>query len=519
MATSTPSLRRPGLVLATLILGASVANLNLSVANVTLPTIGRDLDASQAALNLVAIGFTLGLAASVLYLGAIADHYGRRRLLLIGLALSIPTAIIAAWAPNTEILTLGRLLGGIAAGMAYPTTLSIVMALFDGPSKTKAIALWSGIGAAATSIGPAIAGYLIEHYWWGSAFAMTIPFAVIGLVMAYAFVPKKCGEEAGVVDHRGGVLSVIAIGGLTLCLHFLPTPGSLDLGLVFGVVAVVAFVAFALWERRAPNPLFDLAVARRRPFWVAAIAGMIVFGSLVGSMFIGQQYMQNVLSYTAFEAGIAIIPATVGMIVCSPLAARLMAARGGWTSFVVGFIAIIAGLAMMFTWREGAPYVFVGISYGLLGIGIGFAGAPASRAVMTSVPLKRAGMGSGTTDLQRDLGAAIMQSILGAFLTFRYAAEMRQQLAQAPADERSKITTETAATLQNSFGGAVDLAQRYPKYADQITDAAREAFVRGSAVAIAAGVIAVILGLILVAVLFPRKDREMALEEQYAKAQ
>ena len=136
---------RAAVILTALILGAAVANMNLAVANVALPTIGRDLEATQVSLNLIAVGFTLGLAASVLYLGAIADRYGRRRMLLGGLALSIPMALLAAYAPNADVLVLARVGGGIAAGMAFPTTLSIVVALFKGQSQTRAIALWTGL--------------------------------------------------------------------------------------------------------------------------------------------------------------------------------------------------------------------------------------------------------------------------------------------------------------------------------------------------------------------------------------
>ena len=144
--------KRGGLLLATLILAAAVANMNLSVANVALPTIGRDLQASQVALNMVAVGFTLGLAASVLYLGAVADRYGRRLMLLGGLALSIPAALLAGFAPDVGVLALARLLGGVAAGMAFPTTLSIVVDQFRGEAQTRAIALWTGIGCGASAL-------------------------------------------------------------------------------------------------------------------------------------------------------------------------------------------------------------------------------------------------------------------------------------------------------------------------------------------------------------------------------
>ena len=158
---------RAPLVLFSLILVAGVANLNLSVANVALPTIGQAFDASQTELNLVAVGYSLGLAASVLYFGAVGDRYGRKALLVIGMTLSIPASLLAAYAPTIEWLFAGRVMGGLAAGMAYPTTLALITALWSGPARTKAIALWSALGAAIAALGPLTSGAMLEHFWWG----------------------------------------------------------------------------------------------------------------------------------------------------------------------------------------------------------------------------------------------------------------------------------------------------------------------------------------------------------------
>jgi hypothetical protein len=149
---------RAGLVLATLILVAGVANLNLSVANVALPDIGRHFDSSQTTLDLIAVGYSLGLAASVLYLGALGDRYGRKLMLLLGMALSVPACLLAAFAPSDIVLFVARVIGGLSAGMAYPTTLALIAALWSGPERTKSIALWSALGGAIASLGPLVSG-------------------------------------------------------------------------------------------------------------------------------------------------------------------------------------------------------------------------------------------------------------------------------------------------------------------------------------------------------------------------
>src|SRR5438034_1748431 len=195
---------RAGIVLVSLILVAGVANLNLSVANVALPSIGEHFDSSQTTLDLIAVGYSLGLAASVLYLGALGDRYGRKLMLVLGMLLSIPACLLAAYAPSDIVLFAARVLGGLSAGLAYPTTLALITALWSGPGRTKSIALWSAIGGGIASLGPLVAGALLEHYWWGSVFLVTLPLAVVALAMAVLFVPSHVNETTEPVDNLGG---------------------------------------------------------------------------------------------------------------------------------------------------------------------------------------------------------------------------------------------------------------------------------------------------------------------------
>src|SRR3954470_1674445 len=197
---------RAGPVLVALILVAAVANLNLSVANVALPSIGKHFDSSQTTLDLIAVGYSLGLACSVLWLGALGDRYGRKTMLVLGTLLAIPFSLLAAFAWTDSVLIVARIGGGLSAGMAYPTTLALITALWSGPGRTKSIALWSGTGGAIAALGPLCSGVLLEHFWWGSVFLITLPLAVVAVVMALAFVPSHVNEGTEAVDNLGGVL-------------------------------------------------------------------------------------------------------------------------------------------------------------------------------------------------------------------------------------------------------------------------------------------------------------------------
>jgi len=505
---------RAGIVLVSLILVAGVANLNLSVANVALPSIGQHFDSSQTTLDLIAVGYSLGLAASVLWLGALGDRYGRKLMLVLGMVLSIPACLLAAYAPSDIVLFAARVLGGFSAGMAYPTTLALITALWSGPGRTKSIALWSAIGGGLAALGPLVAGALLEHFWWGSVFLVTLPLAVIALAMAVLFVPSHVNETTDPVDNLGGILSLVLVGALILSINFAPVPNKGTLTLVLAAIAALALVGFYLRQRRAPTPLYDLDVAARRTFWVAACAGIIVFGSLMGAAFVSQQYLQNVLGYSSVEAGSAILPAVVFMILVAPRSAKLVESHGARFTLLAGYVALFfAFLTMLLLWRENSSYWQIALAYVFIGIGVGLAGTPASHSLTGSVPVRRAGMASGTADLQRDLGGAIMQSIFGALLTAGYAAAATAAVASSNDQVNSSVENQ----LTKSFDGAQEIAKQYPSYSEQIIAGAKGAFLHGDHWAYLAGLIAVVTGAALVFFCFPAKEREQELLAQFAR--
>lgn len=504
---------RARLVLLSLILVEAVANLNLTAASVALPSIGLAFDTSQTALDLVGVGYALGLAASVLWLGALGDRYGRRLLLLAGVALSVPACLVAAFAPSIEVLIVARVVGGISAGLAYPTTLALIAALWTGRARTHAIALWAAFGGAASSLGILLAGVLLERFAWSSVFLVTLPLATVAFVLAWYLVPAHVNETRDPVDNIGGVLSVVLVGSVILAINFAPVPGMRPIALVLGLVAVATAIAFVAWQRRAGHPLFDLVVASRRTFWVAACAGIVVIGSLMGAIFLGQQYLQYVLGYSTLEAGFSIVPLAVLLIAVAPLSARVVEARGARFTLLVGYAFVLLGFVTMLSWGESSSIIVVVVAYAAIGTGIGFAGTPASRSLTGSVPVARAGMASGTASLQRDLGGAIMQSVFGALLTAGYAGAMLAAIGAAP--DRDRVTASIQGQLTMSYAGAEAIANRYPQYATQITDAAKASFLDGAQLAYVAGIAAVIAGMALVAFVFPRREREREMLAAY----
>ncbi len=348
-------------------------------------------------------------------------------------------------------------------------------------------------------------------------FLLTLPLAVVALVMAILFVPSHVNEATDPVDNLGGILSIVLVAAIVLAINFAPVPDEGTVALGLAGIAVAALIAFYIRQRRAKFPLYDLAVASRRTFWVAACAGLIVFGSLMGAMFVGQQFLQNVLAYSPLDAGAAILPAAVMMVLIAPRSAKLIESRGSRFTLLTGYVFCLLGfLTMLLLWQEGSSYWEIGLGYAFIGIGVGFAGTPASHSLTGSVPVTRAGMASGTADLQRDLGGAIMQSILGALLAAGFAAAIGSAIADAnlpplTSSQQNQLTNQ----LTKSFSSAADAAQQYPQYSKQITAAAESSFIDGADWAYTAGIVAVLLGGVLVFFMFPKKDGEEELLAEY----
>ena len=333
--------------------------------------------------------------------------------------------------------------------------------------------------------------------------------------MAFKFIPAHVKESKESVDNIGGILSMVLVGSLIMAINFAPVPGmgTLVLGLV--AVVVVALVLFVIRQRRAKNPLYDLKVAARPTFWVAAVGGIIVFGSLMGAMFLGQQFMQNVLGYLTVAAGAAILPAAVFMILVAPRSAKLVQARGSRFTLMLSFAAVlIAFVLMLLLWKEGIPYWMVGIAYVFLGIGVGLGGTPSSNSLTASVPVTRVGMASGTADLQRDLGGALMQSIFGALLAAGFAASMAAAIAASP-NAAQYPPQRCHRRLRVPMPARETLAAQYPQYSTQITAAAKESFLAGDDFAYIAGIIAVVFGAAVVFFKYPKKEDEHQLETKF----
>jgi predicted MFS family arabinose efflux permease len=240
---------------------------------------------------------------------------------------------------------------------------------------------------------------------------------------------------------------------------------------------------------------------------VAAVAGIIIFGSLMGAMFISQQFMQNVLGFSTVQSALPALFAGGFMVVAAPRSAKMVEALGSRRTLLTGYVFIfLAFLTMLLLWTETTHFLIVILAFCLVGVGVGLSGTPASRSLTGSVPVTRVGMASGTADLQRDLGGAIFTAAFGALLAAGYASTMTAAIAAAP--QAAEVSPTVTDQLTMSYAGAEAVAEQYPQYATQITEAAKASFLDGDDEAYLAGILAVLVGAALVFFVFPKADRE-----------
>ncbi|MEI8081000.1 MAG: MFS transporter [Actinomycetes bacterium] len=507
--------KKAGLILATLILGAIVANINTSISNVALPSIGRALDATDTELTAITDAYQLGIAATVLYLGAVGDRYGRRKLLLIGSFLCVPFSLLSAYAQTPQVLIAAQICVGIAGAMLYPTTLSLITSLWSGSRLTAAIALWTGVGLGTSILGPIFGGWLLDRVWWGSVFLITVPFAVAVLILGFIVLPKSAGETTDRVDNSGGVLSVVMIGSFVMAIVLLPQGLRISVWIMFAV-ALVSGVAFVLRERRASNPLFDLKAASIPTFWVAFVAGLIAFGALVGAMFIGQQFTQNVLGQEAFDAVLLTLGLAVGLMPASVVGGRMIEKQGTKPTFILGLLVVALGFVVMLEfWKPAASLGWVVLAYLLVGIGIGLASTSASRSLSKSLPVSKAGMSSASADLTKDLGGAVFQALLGTLLAITYSSYFSAAFATLPPDQAQALGERAAREIGSSYEGAQAVAATLPSAdATELMNAAARAFTEGKSAAIITALASVLIGAALVWWKYPRDAQERALFAQ-----
>src|SRR4051794_24739706 len=463
---------RRWLTLAVLCISLLIIVIDNTIVNVTLPSLVRQLGASVSQLQWVVDAYTVVFAGLLLLAGTLGDRWGRRRSLSLGLAVFALASAAAAFAGGVGPLVTARAVMGGAAAFIMPATLSILTNAFtDARERALAIGIWSGVIGLGVVLGPLAGGALLDHFWWGAVFIVNVPIAIAAIVAARLLVPESRDPEAHHVDWAGGTLSVLALVSLVTAIIEAPNSGWTSpavLGL-FGFSAA-GLPAFAVGESRPAHPMLDIRFFQNRRFSAASATITLVFVALFGFVFLSTQYLQFVLGYSPFDAGLRTLPFAAAMIIVAPFSSKLVERLGTKRVVVAGMATFASGLLLASTITTTSGYPRLGIAMLLLGAGLALAGAPSTESIMGSLPRNRAGVGSAVNDTAREVGGALGVAIVGSIVSSIYRHHLAGTL---PAD----VPASVAAAAHDSLGAALQATAPLGAGGAQIAAAAGDAFV------------------------------------------
>ncbi|MEV5413710.1 MFS transporter [Thermopolyspora sp. NPDC052614] len=438
--TAAPHPRRWWILLV-LCLSLLVLVVDNTVLNLAIPSLMRDLGASPSDVQWVIDAYVLVFAGLLLTSGGLSDRFGRRRMLVIGLTVFGAASLLATLAQEPWHLVAGRALMGVGGALVMPSTLSILITVFDESERRKAIAAWSAVAMVGVIAGPMLGGFLLDNYYWGSVFLINVPIAVVAVIAAITLMPESKGPARG-LDPVGVLLSITGMTALVWVIVNGPVHGWTANGVpVAAVVAAVALVAFVWWEARVPQPMVPLGLFRNRSFSGACFSVVLLsFGA--GALLLAlTQYLQFVLGYDVLTAGLALLPYAVAAALFNAVGAGLGQRVSNRTLIVVGLAIMAGAFAMLATLEVSDGYGTLITALLIMGVGGGLAGPAAYTTLMGAVPPEHAGVGSALNDTVQQVGLALSIAVLGSVLAGVYTASMPPS---APAAARASIAQGVA---------------------------------------------------------------------------
>ncbi len=455
MGQTTSTTGRRGLVLATVCLAVFAINLDVTIVNVALPDLGRELNASTKDLEWIVDGYNLAFASLVLAAGSLGDRFGRRPALLVGLAgFAAASGVGAAVGSPAALITVRFVMGAFAA-MIYPTTLSVINNVFpDRGERAKAIGLWGAVTGLGVAFGPVTGGFLLAHFSWPSVFIALVPVALLGAILTFAFVPESSNPAEADVDVPGLVASSAAIGSLVYTIIEAPGRGWGSVPTLVGFAITAALImSFIVLEYRSADPMIDVSLFTTPAFSAASGAVTVCFFALYGFIFLITQYFQFVRGYGTLSTGTRILPVAVTIGAGSVAGARLAGRIGTRIVVVTGLVLFAGSFAWMAVASTFISYGWIVVIMVLMGLGLGLTSAPATESILSVLPQAKTGVGSAVNDATREaggtLGVAVIGSVFGSVFLSLYARRIdASPFAHLPGATHTAARTSVAAAAQ-----------------------------------------------------------------------
>jgi len=408
--------------LAAVSFGLFMIMLDNTVVNVALPSIQRDLGVGLSELEWIVSGYALTFAALMLIGGKLGDAYGRRLLFVVGIAVFTVASLACGLSTSGEMLIAARVAQGAGAALMNPATLSIIAATFPPRQRGTAIGIWAGVSALALAIGPLVGGLLTDHASWHWIFFVNVPIGIAGIAASFLLIDESRDPTHERLDLPGLVTSAVGLFALTYGLIEANTYGWGSVRIVGSfALAALSLVSFVVLERRQRAPMLDLTLFRNRTYVGANLVILLVALAMFGVFFFVSLYMQNVLGFSAVQAGAAFLPMTILIILVAPVAGRL-SDRWGSRGLMTAGMVLVAGQLLLFS-RLDADATFWALLPGLVlgGFGMAMTMTPSAAAATRAIPVAKAGVGSAVLNAFRQVGGSIVIALMGAIMAAQIA--------------------------------------------------------------------------------------------------
>jgi len=425
--------RRRLLVLAICCTSLLIVGMDVTIVNVALPSIRRDLNVSLSGLQWTIDAYILVLASVLMLSGSTADRLGRRRTFQTGLVLFTFGSLLCSVAPGLGWLIAFRMVQAIGASMLNPVALSIIANVFTEPrERARAFGVWGGVIGLSLGLGPIVGGVLTETVGWRSIFWINIPIGLAAIVLTALFVPESRALRARRVDAIGQLLVIVVLASMTYAIIDAPRAGWTSpntLGLF--ALSLVAIGTLLAYEPRRIDPLLELRFFRSVPFSGATVIAMSAFGGFSGFLFMNTLYLQDVRGLSALQAGLCTLPLALMTLICAPISGRLVGSRGPRVPLMVAGAAMCTGGLMLVGLDAGTALVWVLTSYVVFGLGFGLVNPPISYTALSGMPRSQAGVAAAVASTSRQVGMALGVAVVGSVLSSGLVGPLKTGFASA----------------------------------------------------------------------------------------
>ncbi len=409
---------RPTVILATCCLSLFLVTMDITIVNLALPVLGRDLRASVSGLQWSIDGYTIVIASFLVVSGSLGDRFGRRRVFQIGLVTFAIGSLLCSFATSIELLVAFRIVQALGGSMLNPVAMSIIVNVFTEPrSRAQAIGVWGSVVGISMAVGPLLGGFLVQTVGWRAIFWINVPVCVLAIVLTRIFIAESHADRPRRLDPVGQTLFVVGLATLTFCLIEGGESGWQSTSILAGfAVALSAFVGLVIYERRRFEPLIDLRFFRSIPFSMAAILAVLAFVMFNGGLFLSSLYLQSTRGLSPLDAGLCFMPIAAGLIVFSPISGRLVGTgRTRWALIAAG-VTLALGALLLVDLQIDTPIARILTAFAFTGAGFGLVNAPITTAAVSGMPRAQAGVAAAIASTSRQVGATLGVAVSGAIV-------------------------------------------------------------------------------------------------------